>query len=86
MQVKITHHYVRVLLNSERIVKDRYSGMHMPVDSVLLACCKALPSPLAHGCSNDRALLKNLGCWLGLLTFAKSKPLLSKELDVKQVL
>jgi CCR4-NOT transcription complex subunit 1 len=30
-------------------------------------------------------LLKNLGCWLGLLTFAKNRPLLSKELDVKQV-
>lgn len=28
--------------------------------------------------SNDRALLKNLGTWLGLLTFARNKPVLSK--------
>lgn len=36
--------------------------------------------------SNDRALLKNLGVWLGLLTFARNKPVLSKELDVKAVI
>ena len=35
--------------------------------------------------SNDRALLKNLGVWLGLLTFAKNKPVLSRELELKQV-
>mmetsp|Transcript_25535 Transcript_25535/g.46458 ORF Transcript_25535/g.46458 Transcript_25535/m.46458 type:complete len:1018 (-) Transcript_25535:715-3768(-) len=35
--------------------------------------------------SNDRSLLKNLGSWLGLLTFAYSKPLLSKDLELKTI-
>jgi len=35
--------------------------------------------------SNDRALLKNLGVWLGLLTLARNKPILSKELELKTV-
>jgi hypothetical protein len=35
--------------------------------------------------SNDRSLLKNLGSWLGLLTFARNKPVLIRELDIKQV-
>ena len=35
--------------------------------------------------SNDRALLKNLGVWLGLLTLAKNRPVLHKELVLKQV-
>ena len=35
--------------------------------------------------SNDRALLKNLGVWLGLLTLARNKPILSKELELKAV-
>ena len=36
--------------------------------------------------SNERALLKNLGVWLGLLTFAKNKPVLSKELELKTII
>eukprot|EP00201_Polytomella_parva_P023944 CAMPEP_0175046392 /NCGR_PEP_ID=MMETSP0052_2-20121109/5008_1 /TAXON_ID=51329 ORGANISM="Polytomella parva, Strain SAG 63-3" /NCGR_SAMPLE_ID=MMETSP0052_2 /ASSEMBLY_ACC=CAM_ASM_000194 /LENGTH=614 /DNA_ID=CAMNT_0016310139 /DNA_START=155 /DNA_END=1995 /DNA_ORIENTATION=+ len=36
--------------------------------------------------SNDRSLLKNLGSWLGLLTFANNKPLLSKDLEVKTII
>lgn len=56
--VKTTHYYVKVLLDSDRIIKD----------------------------SNERALLKNLGTWLGLLTFAKNKPVLAKELDLKQII
>ncbi len=35
--------------------------------------------------SNDRQLLKNLGHWLGHLTLKRNKPLLSKELELKQV-
>jgi len=56
--VRTTHYYVRILLYSERIVKE----------------------------SNDRALLKNLGTWLGLLTFARNRPVLSKELELKGVI
>jgi len=33
--------------------------------------------------ANERSLLKNLGTWLGLLTFAKNRPLLQRQLDVK---
>lgn len=36
--------------------------------------------------SNDRALLKNLGTWLGLLTYARNKPVLSRDLELKQVI
>lgn len=55
--VKTTLYYTKILLYSERTVKE----------------------------SNDRALLKNLGVWLGLLTFAKNKPVLSRDLELKQL-
>jgi CCR4-NOT transcription complex subunit 1 len=35
---------------------------------------------------SDRSLLKNLGHWLGMLTLAKSKPILSIDLDLKSLL
>jgi len=35
---------------------------------------------------SDRSLLKNLGHWLGMLTLAKSKPILAIDLDVKKLL
>jgi len=53
--VNTTHHYVRIMLDSDRIVSS----------------------------ANERSLLKNLGTWLGLLTFAKNRPLLQRQLDVK---
>eukprot|EP00798_Chlamydomonas_sp_ICE-L_P003954 gene3954-14033_t len=56
--IKTTHYFVKILLYSERTIKE----------------------------SNDRALLKNLGVWLGLLTFAKNKPVLWKELELKHIL
>ncbi|KAG2489762.1 hypothetical protein HYH03_011713 [Edaphochlamys debaryana] len=58
LMVKTTMYYVKVLLYSERILKE----------------------------SNDRALLKNLGTWLGLLTFARNKPVLSRDLELKSVI
>ena len=36
--------------------------------------------------SSERTLLKNLCCWLGLLTLAKNKPILQRDLDFKQLL
>lgn len=33
----------------------------------------------------DRALLKNLGSWLGLITLAKNKPILHRDLDLKSL-
>ncbi|KAK6167378.1 hypothetical protein SNE40_021420 [Patella caerulea] len=35
---------------------------------------------------SDRTLLKNLGHWLGMLTLAKSKPILQMEIDVKSLI
>ncbi|GIL66130.1 hypothetical protein Vafri_19725 [Volvox africanus] len=58
LMVKTTMYYVKVLLYSERILKE----------------------------SNDRLLLKNLGTWLGLLTFARNKPVLSRDLELKHVI
>ena len=34
--------------------------------------------------SSDRSLLKNLGLWLGQLTLTRNRPILSKDLDLKQ--
>jgi CCR4-NOT transcription complex subunit 1 len=34
----------------------------------------------------DRALLKNLGSWLGLITLAKNKPILYRDIDLKSLI
>jgi len=47
------------------------------VVKVLLRCDKGVAN------YSDRTLLKNLGHWLGLLTLAKNKPILFREMDVK---
>nr|CCA26834.1 hypothetical protein ALNC14_129780 [Albugo laibachii Nc14] len=36
--------------------------------------------------SQQRSLLKNLGLWLGLFTLSRNKPLLQRELDLKELL
>lgn len=36
--------------------------------------------------TTERSLLKNLGSWLGKLTLAKNKPLLQREVDLKECL
>ena len=36
--------------------------------------------------SGERSLLKNLGSWLGQLTIAKRKPVLQRDLDVKELI
>jgi CCR4-NOT transcription complex subunit 1 len=35
---------------------------------------------------SDRALLKNLGSWLGLVTLAKNKPILHRDIDLKSLI
>jgi CCR4-NOT transcription complex subunit 1 len=35
---------------------------------------------------SDRALLKNLGSWLGLVTLAKGKPILHRDIDIKSLI
>lgn len=36
--------------------------------------------------TNERTLIKQLGMWLGLLTFAKNKPVLAKDMDLKSLI
>ena len=36
--------------------------------------------------SSERSLLKNLGAWLGLITLARNKPLLLRDLDMKELI
>jgi len=36
--------------------------------------------------SGERSLLKNLGSWLGQLTIAKCKPVLQRDLDIKELI
>ena len=33
----------------------------------------------------EKSILKNLGSWLGLMTLAKNKPILTKDLDLKEI-
>lgn len=35
---------------------------------------------------SDRALLKNLGSWLGLITLAKGRPILHRDIDIKSLI
>ena len=35
---------------------------------------------------HDRALLKNLGSWLGLITLTKNKPILHRDIDLKSLI
>ncbi|CAL1280479.1 unnamed protein product [Larinioides sclopetarius] len=35
---------------------------------------------------SDRSLLKNLGHWLGILTLAKCKPILQRDIDIKSLI
>jgi CCR4-NOT transcription complex subunit 1 len=36
--------------------------------------------------TSDRTLLKNMGSWIGILTLARNKPILAKDLDLKNIL
>mmetsp|Transcript_5766 Transcript_5766/g.17008 ORF Transcript_5766/g.17008 Transcript_5766/m.17008 type:complete len:1878 (-) Transcript_5766:275-5908(-) len=46
----------------------------------LLRSCKITTS------TSERSLLKNLGSWLGQITLAKNRPILQRQLDVKELL
>ena len=47
---------------------------------------KLLSSDKIKTSSQERSLLKNLGSWLGLVTIGRNKPLLQRELDLKDLL
>jgi hypothetical protein len=60
---------------SSDIVQSTYDNIKALLDSE-----KILVS------SSERSLLKNLGAWLGLLTIAKNKPLLARQLALKDLI
>lgn len=47
---------------------------------------RLLESPTITTNSQERTLLKNLGSWLGLFTLARNRPLLTRDIDVKELL
>ncbi|KAL8007311.1 putative CCR4-Not complex component, Not1, MIF4G-like domain superfamily [Plasmopara halstedii] len=47
---------------------------------------KLLTSETITTNSQQRSLLKNLGSWLGVFTLARNKPLLQRDLDLKELL
>jgi hypothetical protein len=36
--------------------------------------------------NKEKNVLKNLGSWLGIMTLAKNKPILAKDLDIKEII
>lgn len=51
-----------------------------------VVCRALLESDRAITQTNERTLIKQLGMWLGLLTFAKNKPVLAKDMDLKALI
>merc|ERR1711871_331535 len=47
---------------------------------------KLLASSKIKTSTSERSLLKNLGSWLGLMTLANDKPVLYRDLDMKELL
>ena len=45
-----------------------------------------LSSPKIRSSSSERSLLKNLGSWLGQVTLARNKPILMRDLDMKELI
>lgn len=72
--------YIRLLdkLNDKPLMKQLIRSTYFYV-RLLLTGDRAVKE------SNDRQLLKNLGHWLGHLTLKRNKPLLSRELELKQI-
>jgi len=62
-------------------------ALNEPLLSALLQnIAKLLLSPKIITSTAERSLLKNLGSWLGQITLAKNKPLLQRQLDMKELL
>ncbi|KAI3647748.1 hypothetical protein MP228_007969 [Amoeboaphelidium protococcarum] len=60
---------------SKRVLDETYANI-----KVLLNSQKTVTS------SQERTLLKNLGSWLGMVTIAKNKPILSTQLNLKELI
>ena len=53
------------------------------LSSVFVNVSKLLGSQKITTSTSERSLLKNLGSWLGLQTLAKNKPILQRDLALK---
>lgn len=54
--------------------------------SVFFNVGKLLKSQKIITSTSERSLLKNLGSWLGKITLGRDKPVLQRELDMKELL
>ena len=54
--------------------------------SVFYNVGKLLRSQKIITSTSERSLLKNLGSWLGKITLGRDKPVLQRELDMKELL
>ncbi|KAF6255467.1 hypothetical protein COO60DRAFT_1641476 [Scenedesmus sp. NREL 46B-D3] len=76
------HHRTYVVLLDALAHKDLSKNV---LSTTYYYCRALLESDRAITQTNERTLIKQLGSWLGLLTFAKNKPVLAKDMDLKQL-
>lgn len=62
------------------------SLMDAILKSVFYNVGKLLRSQKIITSTSERSLLKNLGSWLGKITLGREKPVLQRELDLKELL
>lgn len=73
--------YARLLDRPKlRVVRDK------TIKETYACIWKLLESDTTASSTEDRAKLKNLGSWLGLLTLARDKPISAAEMRLKQLL
>jgi len=56
------------------------------INAVFHNIAKLLRSSKITTSTSERSLLKNLGSWLGQITLARNRPILQRQLDVKELL
>ena len=56
------------------------------ISAVFHNIAKLLRSSKITTSTSERSLLKNLGSWLGQITLARNRPILQRQLDVKELL
>ncbi len=59
------------------VLMETYTNIHILLNSQKIS---------ASSSSSERSLLKNLGAWLGLQTIARNKPILHRDLPLKQLI
>ncbi|KAF4148359.1 CCR4-Not complex component [Phytophthora infestans] len=72
------------LIFIEKLVRPELE--HEILKRTLQNARKLLTSGTITTNSQQRSLLKNLGSWLGVFTLARNKPLLQRDLDLKELL